>query len=155
MLLCLTEQVPCLFVNLVPPMDVSLLYKLHGGSSKSCEIMGWWVKYKMFRLTLLWHRVIQSCNLTISATKAACVIFIHYLAGFRSFWSGKKVVEWFQWFELHTFFKPEADIVAIVRNLNLGLLKPLACDISDLRLGYRYIMFSQVVQSVWYISCEL
>ena len=41
MLLCLTEQVPCLFVNLVLPMDVSLLYKLHGGSSKSCEIMGW------------------------------------------------------------------------------------------------------------------
>ena len=40
-LLFLTEQVPHLFVNLVPPMDASLLYELHGGSSKSCEIMGW------------------------------------------------------------------------------------------------------------------
>ncbi|CAH3141014.1 unnamed protein product [Porites lobata] len=37
----LKEEVPRLFVNLVPPMDVSLLYELHGGSSKSCEIMGW------------------------------------------------------------------------------------------------------------------
>ena len=46
---CLTEQVSHLFVNLFPPMDVSLLYKLHGGSSKSCEIMGWRVKYRMFR----------------------------------------------------------------------------------------------------------
>ena len=40
-LLFLTEQVPHLFVNLVLPMEVSLLYKSHGGSSKSCEIMGW------------------------------------------------------------------------------------------------------------------
>ena len=40
-LLFLNEQVPRLFVNLVPPMDVSLLYELHGGSTKSCEIMGW------------------------------------------------------------------------------------------------------------------
>ena len=32
-LLFLNEQVPCLFVNLVPSMDVSLLYELHGGSS--------------------------------------------------------------------------------------------------------------------------
>ncbi|XP_073247884.1 phospholipase B1, membrane-associated-like isoform X3 [Porites lutea] len=37
----LKEEVPHLFVNLVPPMDVSLLYELHGGSTKSCEIMGW------------------------------------------------------------------------------------------------------------------
>ena len=58
-LLFLTEQVPHLFVNLVPPMDVSLLYELHGGSSSSCEIMGWWVKYRLFRLTLLWHGVIH------------------------------------------------------------------------------------------------
>ncbi|CAH3141016.1 unnamed protein product [Porites lobata] len=47
LLRCLTEQVSHLFVNLFPPMDVSLLYKLHGGSSKSCEIMGWRVKYRM------------------------------------------------------------------------------------------------------------
>ncbi|KAM7443748.1 hypothetical protein ABFA07_007625 [Porites harrisoni] len=37
----LKEEVPHLFINLVPPMDVSLLYELHGGSTKSCEIMGW------------------------------------------------------------------------------------------------------------------
>ncbi|CAH3147937.1 unnamed protein product [Porites evermanni] len=37
----LKEEVPHLFVNLVPPMDVSVLYELHGGSTKSCEIMGW------------------------------------------------------------------------------------------------------------------
>ena len=40
-LLFLNEQVPRLFVNLIPSVDVSLLYELHGGSSKSCEIMGW------------------------------------------------------------------------------------------------------------------
>ena len=68
---------------------------------------------------------------------------------------GKSLLSGFSDLSYTHFLNSEADIVAIVRNLNLGLLKPLVCDISDLRLGYRYIMFSQVVQSVWYISCEL
>jgi len=37
----LQKEVPRLFVNLVPPMDVSPLYELHEGGTGSCEIMGW------------------------------------------------------------------------------------------------------------------
>ena len=39
-LLFLTEQVPRLFVNLVPPMEMCLLYELHGGSSPS-HVKSW------------------------------------------------------------------------------------------------------------------
>ena len=40
-LLFLTEQVHHLFVNLVLPMDVSLLYELHGGSSIPSLVKSW------------------------------------------------------------------------------------------------------------------
>lgn len=37
----LRNEVPRLFVNLVPPMDISPLYKLHQANTKSCQILGW------------------------------------------------------------------------------------------------------------------
>ncbi|XP_068728494.1 phospholipase B1, membrane-associated-like [Montipora capricornis] len=41
MLSYLQKEVPRLFVNLVPPMDVSSLHRLYEESSQSCEILGW------------------------------------------------------------------------------------------------------------------
>ena len=38
---CCHLQVPRLFVNVVPPMDVSSLYELHQQDTKSCQILGW------------------------------------------------------------------------------------------------------------------
>ena len=99
-------------------------------------------------ITLLWHGMIiwpfscQSCM--HNSNSLSCWVSFPGVDCFD--WSGEKVVDWFQWFELHAFFEPEVDIVAIVRNLNLVWLKPLACDISDLRLGYRCLRFSRVAE---------
>ncbi|KAL9952912.1 hypothetical protein ACROYT_G040241 [Oculina patagonica] len=35
------QEVPRLFVNLVPPMDVSPLYELYQQDTKTCQILGW------------------------------------------------------------------------------------------------------------------